>query len=77
MVGRIREGASPSDIAILSRANWTTELIAKALSANQVPATTVESFKFFRRMEIKDALALLKLVVDRGQRPASAVRVHP
>lgn len=74
VVGRIREGASPSDIAILSRANWTTELIAKALSANQVPATTVESFKFFRRMEIKDALALLKLVVDRDA-PAAAQRI--
>jgi DNA helicase-2/ATP-dependent DNA helicase PcrA len=71
---RIRGGAAPKDIAILSRANWTTELVAKALHANQVPAATIESFKFFRRMEIKDALALLKLVVDRDA-PAAAQRI--
>ena len=74
VAGRIRAGAEPKDIAILSRANWTTEPIAKALHANGVPATTVESFKFFRRMEIKDALALLKLVVDRDS-PAAAQRI--
>ena len=74
VAGKIRSGAALSEIAILSRANWTTELIAKALHANQIPATTVESFKFFRRMEIKDALALLKLVVDRDA-PAAAQRI--
>jgi len=71
---RIRAGASPSDIAVLSRANWTTEIIARALDAHQVPNATVESFRFFRRMEVKDALALLKLVVDRDS-PTAARRV--
>ncbi len=71
---RIAAGTDPHQIAILSRANWTTELIAKALDAHQIPATTVESFKYFRRMEVKDALALLKLVVD-SDSPAAAHRV--
>ena len=68
---RIRSGAHPTEIAILSRANWTTALIARALHAHGLPATTVESFKYFRRMEIKDALALLKLVVDRDATAAA------
>jgi DNA helicase-2/ATP-dependent DNA helicase PcrA len=71
---QVQSGICPSDIAVLCRANWTAETIAKALSAHQVPHATVASFKFFRRMEVKDALALLKLVVDRNA-PAAAHRI--
>ena len=71
---RVRSGAPAGSIAILCRANWTTELIAKALAAHGIPHATIESFRFFRRMEVKDALALLKLVVDRDS-PTAAHRV--
>ncbi|MEC9391581.1 MAG: 3'-5' exonuclease [Myxococcota bacterium] len=71
---RIRRGANPSTVAVLCRANWSTALIARALSAHGIPHATIESFRFFRRMEVKDALALLKLVVDRDS-PTAAHRV--
>jgi DNA helicase-2/ATP-dependent DNA helicase PcrA len=71
---RIQAGVSPKDIAVLARTNWTIALIAKALSAHQVPHATIEAFRYFRRMEVKDALALLKLVVDRNS-PAAAHRI--
>jgi DNA helicase-2/ATP-dependent DNA helicase PcrA len=74
MASRLAAGISPKSIAVLCRANWLAVIIARALAAHQIPHTTVESFKFFRRMEIKDALALLKLVVDRDA-PAAAHRV--
>jgi len=70
----VQDGESPERIAILARANWTAGLIATALEAAGVPAATVETFRFFRRMEIKDTLALLKLVVDRNA-PAAAQRI--
>ncbi|MAY79510.1 MAG: hypothetical protein CL930_01870 [Deltaproteobacteria bacterium] len=70
----VQSGVSPKDIAVLSRANHQAGKIANALSAHQVPHATVDSFKFFRRMEVKDALALLKLVVDRNA-PAAAQRI--
>jgi len=70
----VQDGAAPERIAILTRANWTAGLIATALHKAQVPAATVETFRYFRRMEVKDALALLKLVVDRNA-PAAAQRI--
>jgi len=71
---QIKSGTNPKQIAVLTRANRTAELIAKALDAHRVPHATVEAFRFFRRMEVKDALALLKLVVDRDS-PAAAQRI--
>ena len=71
---QVRSGISPRDIAVLCRTNWTIKLIAKALSAHQVPHATIDAFRYFRRMEVKDALALLKLVVDRNS-PAAAHRI--
>ncbi len=70
----VQAGISPRDIAVLCRTNWTITLIAKALSAHQVPHATIEAFRYFRRMEVKDALALLKLVVDRDS-PTAAHRI--
>ncbi len=70
----VQDGAPADRIAILCRANWAAGLIADALAKEGVPAATVEAFRFFRRMEIKDALALLKLVVDRDA-PAAAQRI--
>lgn len=64
-------GSSAQSIAVLCRANWTAKLIADALAAHQVPHATIEAFRFFRRMEVKDALALLKLVVDRDASTAA------
>lgn len=71
---RITAGAIPSEIAVLCRANWTAGLIANALAAHGVEHATIDTFRFFRRMEVKDALALLKLVIDRDS-PTAAHRV--
>ncbi len=70
----IDSGTDPERIAVLARNNWTTDRVANALVTHQVPAITIERFRYFRRREIKDAMALLKLVVDRNS-PAAAQRI--
>ncbi len=70
----IDNGEQPREIAILCRANKPAELHAKALAAHGIPTATISSFRYFRRTEVKDALALLKLVVDRNS-PAAIHRI--
>jgi DNA helicase II / ATP-dependent DNA helicase PcrA len=70
----IQDGVSPRTMAVLCRANKSAEIIGKALAAHQVSHATISTFRYFRRMEVKDALALLKLVVDRNS-PAAAQRI--
>jgi len=70
----IEAGAKPREIAILCRANKPAELHARALAAHGIPHATISAFRYFRREEVKDALALLKLVVDRNS-PAAIHRI--
>jgi DNA helicase-2/ATP-dependent DNA helicase PcrA len=70
----IDAGTPPDRIAVLCRNNWTTARLANALVDNSVPAATIERFQYFRRREVKDAMALLKLVVDRDA-PAAIQRI--
>lgn len=48
-------------IGVLARTNARTRLLGEALRAAGVPHVSVEEFEFFRRQEVKDALALLRL----------------
>lgn len=62
---RIRElGADAGTIGVLTPANWQAQEISGALSAAGVPHATVEEFDFFRRREVKAALAPLRLIVN-------------
>jgi DNA helicase-2/ATP-dependent DNA helicase PcrA len=50
-------------IAVLGRTNARNLVISQELERSRIPCYTVELFEFFRRQEIKDALAILKLLV--------------
>jgi DNA helicase-2/ATP-dependent DNA helicase PcrA len=69
-------------IGILTRTHKRSEAVSNALTAYRIPHLTVEEFDFFRRQEIKDLLARLRLLLnpsDNGslqritQRPASGI----
>lgn len=69
-------------IGILTRTHKRSEAISQALSNHHIPHLTVEQFDFFRRQEIKDLLARLRLLLnpsDSGslqrltQRPSSGI----
>ncbi len=57
-----KKGASYNDIAILYRANYLSRFIEQMLIKENVEYTIFGGFKFFDRMEIKDALAHLRLI---------------
>lgn len=55
--------------AILCRTNNRAQVVSKRLERQNIPCYTVEQYEFFRRQEIKDALAYLKALlhpVDSG-----------
>ncbi len=53
-----------SRTAILVRTNSRAQLIARMLAEFNVPCITVEQYEFFKREEIKDALAYLKFITN-------------
>lgn len=69
-------------VGVLARTHKRTAAVSEALTAHGIPHLTVEQFEFFRRQEIKDLLARLRLLLnpsDSGsllrltQRPASGI----
>ncbi len=58
--------AQPSTgrIGILTRTHKRSEAVSKALTNHDIPHLTVEQFDFFRRQEIKDLLARLRLLLN-------------
>ncbi|SEA15528.1 DNA helicase-2 / ATP-dependent DNA helicase PcrA [Thalassobacillus cyri] len=57
-----KQGDSYNDIAILYRANYLSRFIEQVLIKENIDYTIFGGFKFFDRMEIKDALAHLRLI---------------
>jgi len=57
------EGSSWGDFAILYRSNALSRLFEESLMRGCVPYTIVGDVGFYQRQEIKDSLALLRLVV--------------
>ncbi|NMB46578.1 MAG: UvrD-helicase domain-containing protein [Firmicutes bacterium] len=51
-------------IGILVRSNRRGEAISRRLAERDIPHLTVESFEFFRRQEVKDALAYLRFLLN-------------
>jgi len=51
-------------VAVLTRTNRRTDIIAQVLEEWQVPCLTVERYQFFMRQEIKDALAYLRFLAN-------------
>ena len=62
----IREGGNPSHIAILYRSNAQSRLFEEGLIRQKIPYRIYGGLRFFERMEVKDALAYLRLIANRG-----------
>ncbi|BES64442.1 3'-5' exonuclease [Gottschalkiaceae bacterium SANA] len=52
------------NFGVLARTNWVCKEISQVFNQAEIPHYTIEEFKFFRRAEVKDALAWLQLVVN-------------
>ena len=58
----VREGASPTQIAILYRSNAQSRILEHELFAKAVPYKVYGGLRFFERQEIKHALAYMRLL---------------
>ena len=69
IVGKIREltgaGAKLSDMTILYRAHYVTRTLEEVFLREKLPYTIYSGVQFFGRMEVRDALAYLRLIVYR------------
>lgn len=69
VVGRIRhhrqDTAALSDMAVLYRSNAQSRVLEEALIRERVPYRIYGGLRFFERMEVKDALAYLRLTAMR------------
>ena len=62
----IREGASAGDHAVLYRSNAQSRAIEEQLVQAGLPYRVYGGQRFFERMEVKDALAYLRLLANRA-----------
>ncbi|MBP3765878.1 MAG: UvrD-helicase domain-containing protein [Bacilli bacterium] len=60
----IKDGISPSDIAILYRTNAQSRVMEDAMLESQIPYKVIGSFYFYNRREIKDLISYLKLIYN-------------
>ena len=63
--GLIQHGHGPSECAVLYRNNAQSRAIEEQLLANALPYRVYGGQRFFERMEIRDAMAYLRLVANR------------
>lgn len=56
------QGISYRDIAVLYRAHYVTRCVEEVFLREKIPYTIYSGVQFFNRMEIKDALAYLRLL---------------
>lgn len=67
IASRIKEltgkGAKLSDITILYRAHYVTRVLEEVFLKEQLPYRIFSGVQFFDRMEIKDALSYLRLII--------------
>jgi len=62
----VAAGGQRSDCAILYRSNAMSRTLEEALLTQQMPYRVYGGLRFYERAEIKDALAYLRLVENRG-----------
>ena len=62
----VRDGGSHGDCAVLYRSNAQSRAFEETLLAEQVPYRVYGGVRFFERAEVKDTLAYLRLVANRG-----------
>jgi DNA helicase-2/ATP-dependent DNA helicase PcrA len=66
----IAGGGSPSEVAVLYRSNAQSRVLEESLLRAQIPYRIYGGVRFFERVEIKNALAYMRLVHDRHSDPA-------
>lgn len=62
----IAQGNARSDVAILYRSNAQSRTLEEALVQHQVPYRIYGGLRFYERLEIKNALAYLRLLLNRN-----------
>jgi len=62
----VRDGGSHGECAVLYRSNAQSRAFEETLLAEQVPYRVYGGVRFFERAEVKDTLAYLRLVANRG-----------
>jgi len=67
----LRDGYTPSDMAILYRTNAQSRSVEESLLHHNVPYKIIGGVKFYQRKEIKDILAYLRVIVN----PQDAVSI--
>lgn len=60
----IQNGSKPSQIAVLYRLNNLSMLLEEELMKNNIAYALIGSLSFYERMEIKDAMAYLRLIYN-------------
>jgi DNA helicase-2/ATP-dependent DNA helicase PcrA len=63
-------GGSPEDVAVLYRSNAQSRVLEEAMLRAQIPYRIYGGVRFFERVEIKNALAYMRLMLDRHSDPA-------
>ncbi len=66
----IESGGSPNEAAILYRSNAQSRVLEEALLRANIPYQIYGGQRFFDRIEIKNALAYMRLIEDRNSDPA-------
>jgi DNA helicase-2/ATP-dependent DNA helicase PcrA len=60
----VEGGWDPSDMAVLYRANKMSEPIEQAMVNNKIPYEVIGAWNFYDRKEVRDCLAMLKLLAN-------------
>ena len=66
----VNTGGSPDEVAILYRSNAQSRVVEESLLRSQIPYRIYGGQRFFERVEIKNALAYMRLMLDRTSDPA-------
>ena len=62
----VRKGGSLSDVAVFYRTNAQSRVVEDAMVADAIPYRMIGGMRFYERMEVKDILAYLKVLVNRA-----------
>ena len=66
----VDQGGKRSEVAVLYRSNAQSRVFEEALLAAGIPYRVYGGLRFFERAEIKDALAYLRLIMNRDDDPS-------
>ncbi|MFA4818581.1 MAG: 3'-5' exonuclease [Patescibacteria group bacterium] len=64
-INNLRDAESGAKIAVLTRANYLISQIAEVFEAKNIAHITVDKYDFFRRQEVKDVYAYLKVIFNK------------